>query len=412
MFKNKFLTANFWVFSSIMITNLGSYFFHLILGRLLGPLGYGILESTISLLYLISIPLLTLSTVLIKFISEYKGKSDTKNLSGIYFYLREKILFYGLIGTFILLLLTPFIKNFLHIDSWILSIFVISSFLISFFPILNKSVIQGMSDFFSLAITSFVDAVTRLGFPVLFVLLGFKVEGVMGGLLLSAIVVYLFSLQYLKKYNFKKNIFSHQKRVLGFSIPVLFLNLGLTSLFTTDIILVRHFFPGNISGYYAALSILGKIIYFTVSPLIITMFPMISENHARGEKYSHYLILSIGIAGLFCGILTGIYFLLPKLMILILFGNKYISISPLLGFFGVFISLYSLAALISNFYLSIHKTIVAYFVLGSAILQIIGIFMFHKNVMEVINISIITIFLLLCLLLIYYPLVLLRTKSK
>jgi len=184
-------------------------------------------------------------------------------------------------------------------------------------------------------------------------------------------------------------------------LPVFFSILAFTSLYTTDIVLARHFLPAQEAGFYAALATLGKIIFFASSPIVMVMFPMISEKHANGKKYTNLLSLSLGLVFLVCLGVSGVYFLFPKLMINILYGSQYLSASASLWLFAIFLSLYSFSYLLTNFYLSIKKVRIVSLPMTAALLQIILISLFHQNLRQTISMSVLTTALLLFSLLLY-----------
>lgn len=396
------------MFFATGILNLGNYLFHVFMIRMLGPALYGILASSISLIYILSIPVLTLTMVIVKYTAEYKGKNNFEALGGLYFYFRNKTFFYGIVSMIILLIISPFIMSFLHISSWMLILLIIVNFFISFFPILNKSVLQGMSNFFAFAVTSMFEISGKFFLGLLLVYLGFKVEGAFAGILLSGIIAYIVAGIFIRKLKLKKNVFTYKKEVILFAVPVFFTNFALTSLFTTDIILARHFLTAVEAGYYASLSILGKIIYYAVFPIVGVMVPMVSEHHARGHNYKKILLFSIALTVIGAGIIVAIYFLFPTLIIVMLFGKGYRLLSPFVGIFGVFIGIYSVCSLLINFYLSVHKTAAVYLVSFAAIMEIALISLFHGNIVQIITMNVITVVFLLFALIVYYPLIAIR----
>jgi len=406
-FANKFLSATIWVFLGTGFLNFGNYFYHLLMGRMLGVSLYGALESLISLLYILFVPTLALTFIIVKFVSRYKGKADYESVSSFYNFLLGKILIFGAITCGILLILSPFLKNFLHLSSVFLVFMLIITFFINLVYVLNKSTIQGLSSFANFTILSFIETGVKLLLGILLVYLGYKVEGAFGAIgigLLLALVVSLVLIKKVSKFDFSLNRdFAHKKDLLKFAFPTFITTLALTSMFTTDVILVRHFLSSSNSGYYSALSVLGKIIYFAASPIVLVIFPMASENHAKGEKYTKFLLWGFLITLFICSLITLIYFTESKLMISALFGLKYIAISQYLGLFAIFISLYTLCSLFANFYLSIHKTITSIPVGFASILQILLIIFFHQSIAQVIWVSIVVEFLLLIFLLLYYP---------
>lgn len=409
IFQHRFVSATFWMFVATGFLNVGNYFYHLIMGRMLGRSLYGALESMISLIYLLSIPLMTLTLVVIKFVSSYKGKNDFSAIGGLYNFFTRKAFLYGSIASVLIIVLSPLITNFLHLESNLLVILLAVIFFVSIFNMLAKAVLQGLTNFLGLAVSNFFEILGKLGLSVILVLSGIKLVGAFAGFITGLLLGFLAAYIFIKKVISQKSSFNEKKELLRFSLPVFLSNLALTSIYTTDILLVRHFFSGSESGLYAALSILGKIIFFAASPLTLVMFPLVSEHYAAKKKYTQFLILAIIFTVIITLILTLLYFLLPQLIIGLLYGSEYSAIAPLLGFFAIFISLYAICFLLTNFYLSIHKTGMMFLVLTASILQVILIWLFHSSLFEVVKVSIITTFLLLITLVIYYPYVKYRT---
>lgn len=401
--RNEFFNASIWAFLATGTMSVGNYFYHLLMGRMLGPESYGVLESTISFLYILSVPFNTLTLIIVKFVSAYKGKQDYKSISGFYFYLRKNLFIFGLIATLIILLLSPIIISLLHLPSILFPVFISINFFIGLFSVLTKSMLQGFLKFSAFFVANATEILTKIILAVILVILGFSVIGAYFALIASVVVSYLVASYFIKKEKLNFEKFTENRNIFKYSIPVFLTTLSLTSLFTTDIILVRFFFPGVESGYYAALSVLGKVIFFASSPLTIVMFPIVSEKHAVGKKFQHLIFTSFVLTLVIALVLIVTYYLFPEFMVGILFGNKYLRIVPLLGFFGVFIGLYSLCGLLANFYLSIHRRIVSFFVMIAAILQIFLIILFHRDLLQIINISIIITSILLVVLIAYYP---------
>jgi O-antigen/teichoic acid export membrane protein len=409
--QTEFFKASFWVFLATGIMNVGNYFYHVLMGRMLGPEMYGVLESVISVFYIVSIPFIPLTLVIVKFISAYKGRNDIESISSFYNYMGKKILIFGSLTTLGLLILTPLISSFLHLDDHYFSTLISAGFFVGIFAVLVKGTLQGIYNFFALFVSNSAEIMSKLVIAILLVFLGFKALGAFFALIASFAIGFLIAFIFIRKEKLtavKK--FGDSKEILKYSFPVLLTSLGLTSLFTTDIILVRNLFPGVEAGYYAALSVLGKIIFFGTFPITIVLFPLISGRHASGKEYKNLLFIGILITLGISIAIVSIYYSLPDLMVGLLFGSKYLSIAPLLGIFGVFIAIYSLISVLANFYLSISKTRVYIFVLASALLQIVLISLFHTSLLQIIYMSIISSMLLLLILALYFPFAIKRQK--
>ena len=80
IFKSKLITGSAVMFVGTMVANVGNYLYHLLMGRMLGPKGYGELESVIAVTYLLFIFLAALNLVIAKFVANLKGKKDRRGI--------------------------------------------------------------------------------------------------------------------------------------------------------------------------------------------------------------------------------------------------------------------------------------------------------------------------------------------
>jgi len=411
-FRNQLFAGSFVMMVGSLATGFGNYLYHLSMGRMLGPINYGVFASLISLLYLLSIPVGTLNLVVVKFVSTLKGQKKLGAVSSLFKIVNQKVFLLSLLMFLAYLALSPLLTSFLHFDSALPLLTVGLFALITVMTMINRAVLQGLLKFGYLSASNVLEVTIKLVFAVLLVAWGLEVGGALLALIIGGLAGYLFSLFPLKSLLLskgEKNTIEGRKMVL-FAIPVFLSTLAFTSLYTVDIILVRHFLPAQEAGFYSALATLGKIIYFVSLPIILVLFPMVAERHANGRHYQPLLLASSGLVGLVCLTITGVYFLFPGLMVSLLFGKDYLPAAPYLGLFGIYLSLYCLSFLLVSFYLSINKSRAVLLPVAAALLQIVLIAFFHQNLSQVINISIAVTALLLISLLFYNVEEVIRTK--
>ena len=96
-FKSKLITGSFLLGIGTVIGGGINYVYHLLMGRMLGPVDYGILVSLISLSYLLSIPIATLNLVVVRFVSLLKGKKQTKSIGLLLKLTNQKVFLYSLL---------------------------------------------------------------------------------------------------------------------------------------------------------------------------------------------------------------------------------------------------------------------------------------------------------------------------
>jgi len=403
--QNSLVRGSFIVFVGSAVGNFGSYLFHLILGRLLGPANYGLLASLISLSYYLAIPLSVLSLLVVKYVSRHNKNKEL--VSAFVQKFSRNTTFWGLIGLFFFLLLYPWLKNLLKINSFLLVFGLAMNSFFSIYMTIISGVMLGMKEFFKLSLLSAFSSWLRLLLAIAAIFLGMKVGGVIYSTVLATIVVLFWGYEIIKK-QLGLNFFQNKlpeivfEKFKSYSLAILISNIILTSFLTVDVLLARYFFSPTQAGYYASLSVLGKIIFFASSPIVSVMFPLVSERQANGDGYQKPFLASFIAVLLVSLVISLIYFLLPRQMISLLFGPKYLSASSDLAFFAVFASLYSFCSLFLNFFLSISKTKIVYLGVPFALLQIGLISGFHQSIRQIAEINIVVLFSFLLCLMIYY----------
>jgi O-antigen/teichoic acid export membrane protein len=376
------------VFVGSMVANVGSYVYHLLMGRLLGPAVYGEFSSLLSILYIFTVPLLVGQTVLIKFISGFKAHGEEGQAKSLFVGVTKNAFIVSLIGLPVAWVAAPSVTAFLHLPSTTLFMMVYVLFVVSLLTITTTSMLQGYQKFlwFSVLTSGAVIVKVAISMP----LVKFGIVGVLGAAIVAALIMYGLYFVPLGFVLRKKALPTKLtvREAFGFAAPTLLSLIGITSIYSTDIILVRHFFLPQEAGLYAALAILGKIIFYASSSVALVLFPVLSERSAKGTETKTLVFSSItAVAAISIAITVG-YFLFPNFIVKMLFGNSFVGAGALLGMFGVFIAFFSIGNIVINACLGIGKTGIWIVPIICAIFQIIAISMFHSSVSIVITINI------------------------
>lgn len=390
---------------SSVITNFGSYVFHLLMGRSLGPIDYGLLESLISLTYYLSVPIAVLNIAIVKYVSQ--ANKDNQRVADFIRVMVQKSAGMGLLILMIFFLTFPWLNTLLKIDSfWLFGAIGLYGYLGIFSTIFSGS-LQGMMAFTRLSLISMTTIWIKVGLAITLVAFGWGVGGVVGAMLFSLLLSLGWGWYFVRK----KVGFHMAKRVspanafqgMGtYMLAAFFSNLALTSFFTVDIILARHFLSPVQAGQYAALSVLGKIIYFASSPIAMVMFPLVSSKQAKGESHKKTFWLSFVCVVALSLVVSSSYFLFPRLMIKLLFGSGYLEVASFLGYFAVFVSFYSITALFANYFLSLGRIKTVVLPLTFSVLQILLINLWHQNIEQILLVNILVMaFLSLAMFLVY-----------
>lgn len=381
------------VFLGSTLTSAINYFYHMVLGRMLGPSDYGVFSSLLSLTYVYGIPVSVLNLVSLKYISSLRQSGGAGQAAGFFRWFGKIILWFSFFLLIFSLAISPLVTNFLRLSSVFLVILANLITVIGVYGGLCFTMIQGSLRFGLYSVASFFSTVLKIIMAVIFVYFGWRVFGVLASLLLTTFFTLLLVYYFVsKKIDLPKEKVKEVRipflEIIKYAFPVLFSSLALTSFYTTDILLVKNLFSENEAGLYASLAVLGKIVFFASSSIGMVMFPLVAGKRAKGENYRRVYLNSFLLVFFVSFGITTVYFLIPKLMVNLLFGSQYLAIAPLMGLFAVFMSFYALVYLTVNFFLAASRTVMIVLPLIGAVLQILLIFSFHTSLRQVVLINI------------------------
>ena len=407
--KHPLISGSTILFIGLGAANLFSYLFNLIMGRMLSVSDYGTLAVLLSIINISHVFSSSVATVFTKFTASFAGKKQDELLLTLFKKGNVWIGFGGIVSTASILLLDNSIAGFINIEN-VLLIDIVSLII---FCILVSSVsygvLQGQLRFVFYSLIMLFSSVLKFALGVGLVFLGMNAVGATLAILISSLAefIFLFFLlrRSLKKTSKKDLIIPHLYRQLSlYGLPVLLTGLGMTALITIDIILIKHFLSPVVAGQYAALSIMGRSIFYLILPILSVLFPVIAQKHARQEKLFGTVLLSFFLIGGISIPIGAVYFFFPDIVLKIFFPKEtYASLAPHLGAFAIFIIIYSFAWLFKSFYLSIGATRIFIFTLTAAFLEGLFITFFHNDISQIIfGMTGISFLLLICLLL-YYP---------
>lgn len=404
--KQELVKGSIYIFIGSIFANIFNFLFNLFMSRNLVVEDYGILTSIISLIGLVVTPVAAIIPTVVNFAGSRFAKEEYGEVRLFFLKIIKPLILVGFIFLFCFIIFTKTIGDFFHIKEEFLIVITGLIVFLGYVGIVNSGLLQAKIAFKFISISNFVSSLFKLIAGVSFVILGFKLKAVMWAIFISSAIPFVISfipLKFLFKSQGHISDKIHFRELFSYGVPSSLAALGLTSLISMDILLVKHFYDPLQAGIYAGLSLVGRVIFFFTAPVGTVMFPLVVQKHERRENHNNIFKLSIVLVFIPSIIISIFYFLFPDFAIGFFIKNKvYLSAASLLGLFGVFITMYSLASLFVYYFLSINKTKVYIPVLFCAIVQALLITLYHDSLFEVVIISLIVSAILLILLLFYY----------
>jgi len=389
-------------FVGTMVVNVGNFFFHLMMSRMLDVKTFGEFEALISLMYIISVPAATLMTMVTKYSSEFHAADEKEKIGLLFTRFTKVLLFWGIVLFVLFALASPLIAQFLKLDSFWPVVILGTIILVSFLEAINGGILNGLQKFFAMSVLGGVTVLLKITFAFVFIKLAFELSGAIGALSLAIIVGYFINLSVVRRsVKFGKGELTGIKEMFFYLFPTFVILLCLVFYYSIDVVLVKYFFSPELAGQYGAVSIIGRIIFFVTGAVVAVMFPMLAK--AKKDRSHHKLFRNTAII-IFGVSLIGVvgYFLFPKLIITILVGSKYHTITPYIGWFGLAMLFYALINMLSRYFLANKNFKSLYIFVSGLVLQVALICFFHSSLAQIVLMMNISLFVILLALTIYY----------
>lgn len=362
--------------------------YNIVLARFLGPSGFGHATAVYTILTLISAVTLSFQLMSAKMVAK---QTTQEGKAAVYSTFHRGAWGCGILVSLMLLSFQTVIADYLNLpNSRLVAILAIGAAL--YVPLgSRRGYILGIYGFRRLAANLVLEGAVRLGGSFLLIAAGFGVDGVIAANSAAVAVAYLTIAPRLgsrvpNSLPFLAALRETSHAMVFFSGQVLINNC--------DIVMVKHFFSTREAGLYAAVAMVGRVIFSFSSAVVNTMFPLVAgirEKERNGPRViATSLLLVLGI-GMFLAL--GLI-LAPHGIWTTLFGSgfqiagKY-NLTYLLALYAITTIIYSLSVVIITFEMSYKLTNASWVQLAFSGAVIAGIGFFHASLLEVILVQLI-----------------------
>lgn len=366
-----------------------NFLFNVIAGRILGQEQFGIVYPLTSLFMIISLPAMAFQYVVSRDLSQMIKQKDWKNLKRFLFEVSRVIALFVVALVTLLLLLTPTLKEFFHIENT--NAFLLTYLLIPLTVLVVPfvSLVQSRERFGVYSVYFLAGIVVKFAVGICLIYVTSHYFGVLIGLFASqmfslAVILWDYShFRDVKKYHFLAKwtgepVLHLRKFARSFFITLL--SVGAFYLITyLDSVLVRHFIPES-SGVYSIVNLLGKASFFLATAVAFVMLPLMAKDKKNMDKsnFKAFLfLLAILVA------YAGGLWLTSDFISRVVFAGKYPGMENILPLYGFVFIPFAIISYFVNYYVIAEKLFYPVAILIGAVIQTFGIYYFHKNLVEV-----------------------------
>jgi len=393
--RSRVLSGSFVLLAGSVLVSALNFIYNVAMARFLGPIGFGHATAVYTLLVLLSAITLSFQIVSAKVVAQ---QSSPEARSAAYRGFHQSAWATGVVVGMLVLGFRNVICEYLKLPSPIL-IVLLAIGATFYIPLgSRRGYLLGVCGFSRLAVNLILEGFIRLSGSLLLVALGFGVAGVIGANAAAVAVAYLFVMTGMSLPSGGKLRVPHAFRE---ALQAIAFFIGQVIINNCDIVLVKHFFPPAPAGIYAAVALVGRVIFAFSWAVVNTMFPIVagarSEQRRDHSVLGTSLLLVFGIGSLAAFALR----LMSPAFWALLFGPQFVVVGKyglpyLLATYAATTCIYSLSVVVIAYEMAYKLANTAWVQLAFSGVLIAAICLFHSSLQQVIWVQLVMMLLLLC----------------
>ena len=374
----------------IVFTNIGSatnLLFHVVMGHMLSEGAYAILASMLGVYLIFTTPTMALQNTLAHFsacLKQEGREGDIRRLARAWL-IKLSLILVPLCA--VVLLSASFWQSWMHLDSTLPVVMVVVMILLAYYLAVSVGALQGIQAFTWMCISANAWAVVRIavGFLLVTTLGALAIYGLMAhllGLLISLVLSVLLFNRLIAPEKSSNQPLEKTDRYLLLSMAALFC---FSVLMTGDIVLVKMLFPLESDyGPYSRASTIARVLIFLSQPIANALFPKVISKGERSSTHAGTLWKAVGLSSLIIGVAVIFCVAAPRIPLYLLYHVTDADARMISLVRGVSIAMapLGLAYILLNFEMAQHRFTTIPFLLVSALVLVIGTWLFHQNLRQ------------------------------
>jgi O-antigen/teichoic acid export membrane protein len=367
---------------SSTLVSLLNFAYNVVMARMLGPSSFGHVTASVTLLMLASAVTLSFQLVCAKFVARNRTPGAK---AGVYRTLRGKAWMLSLALGGAMVASQQRLASYLHFpDPRVLAVLAIG--IAAYVPLgVRRGAMQGSCSFQRLSASFIVEAVTRLLTGAVLVAEGYGVLGAVGAISAAVLAAYFFP-----ALGRELRVKSEEGEPASFheGIQAIVFFVGQVTISNVDILLVKHFFAPDLAGLYAAVALVGRLLYFASWSVVSAMFPVTAAAKPQ-DGAPRVVLLPLLVVVVISVVFIFTMSLFPHLIIHAIFGVEFRQGEPLLALYAAATGIYSLSVVIMTYEMSRRIANTGWLQLVFSGMFVLGISAFHNTLRQVIEVQIV-----------------------
>ncbi len=375
-------------------TGLLGYVFHFVVAKKISIEQYGELQSLLAIFMILSVFSVAVNYIVVQRTAPEASEQAREKTRRTLGEIQRKINLPILLFLSLFLLLSPWLTSLFSLSNgWGIVITILAA-MTMMLQTVSKGALTGWERFSAVNGINIGTALFKFTFGWLIASLSPLASSVMWSLFIGGLLGWLVGIYYQHKYfgekasvepmiSLAEPVHTRHSKVL----PILLFSLVLTLLNNMDVLLVKGTTDALTAGHFSSLSLLGKLIFWLNSAIILAILPEIVSQHAHGTgmskktlwfAYGSITFVSVGA--------TLFYFLFGSWLMGFMFNPEYVKYASQLWLFGPLAWLYSLMTLEANYAYARNDYRISYILTCTILTLSLSIFLWHGSIAQIIQV--------------------------
>ncbi|ABF43612.1 hypothetical protein Acid345_4612 [Candidatus Koribacter versatilis Ellin345] len=365
----------------MVLVSLLNFGYNIAVARMLGAAEFSQAAAAVTLLMIVSCLTLAFQMVCAKFVARNATNSEK---SHVYRALLRRAWTAGLSIGIVLTIFNRQVAAWLNMPSATLVI-VLALGMAFYVPLgVRRGGMQGVYQFRRLSLNFIIETSVKLVSAIVLVHLGYGILGAVAAISISVVAAYFLPPTPIALREQPK---AGLPASFGEGIQAIIFFIGQVIINNIDILMVKHFFRPDVAGLYAAVALVGRVLYIASWQVISAMFPIAAagRSESEGRESRMVVLIPFGFVTAMTVVFMAILGLFPQTILHLLFGAKFnTDSSNLLLLYAAATGGYALSVVLMAYEMSRRIANTGWFQLVISGLVVLGITMFHNTLRDVI----------------------------
>ncbi len=379
--EGKAFTGGVTMLVGSVLVSLANFGYNIGVARLLGPSNFSETAACVTLLMIASCINLASQLVTAKLIAKTRVPGER---AAVYRLLLRRAWLVGFALAAFFVGASNWIATYLRMPSPTLVV-LLGLGMLFYIPLgVRRGGMQGTCQFLRLSLNLAAEAFVKLSAAMILVAGGTGVMGAVGAISFSVFAAFLLP---AGDRALRQTPARYQPGSFLESMQAIIFFVGQVIISNIDILMVKHYFPPDEAGLYAAVALVGRLLYFATWSVTSAMFPISAGSAAENESRRVLVIPLLFTTGIStaCVVFLASF---PGLVIRTLFGSGFHRAGQvaeqLLAMNAVATAVYAVCVVLITYEMSRKIANTGWLQLVVSFLVVVFISIFHSSLMQVI----------------------------